>query len=115
MVQHLPGEGGHSGDETAADQWNTAALLLDTVEDHELLDPQLPPESLLYRLYHEQGVTAYPGVELTRHCSCSRAAVERMISNFPADDRAAMVHDGAITVTCEFCSSVYAFAPDAFA
>jgi molecular chaperone Hsp33 len=115
MVQHLPGEGGHSADETAADQWNTAALLLDTVEDHELLDPQLLPESLLYRLYHEQGVTAYPGVELTRHCSCSRAAVERMIGNFPADDRAAMVHDGAITVTCEFCSSVYAFAPDAFA
>jgi molecular chaperone Hsp33 len=114
MVQHLPGEGGH-GDASRDDDWATAHMLLDTVEDHELLDPQLGAEALLYRLYHEPGVTAYPAIALARHCTCSRDAVERMIRNFPADDRAAMVHDGAITVTCEFCSSVYGFKPSEFA
>ncbi len=42
------------------DDWVKARLLLDTVEDHELLDPTLSPEELLYRLYHEDGVTVYP-------------------------------------------------------
>lgn len=115
MVQHLPNEGGHSEEQGAEDQWNTASMLLSTVEDHELLDPQLTPETLLYRLYHEPGVSVFPGLELTRHCTCSREAVEHMIRNFPADDRAAMVHDGAIKVTCEFCSQAYAFNPSEFA
>jgi molecular chaperone Hsp33 len=84
MVQHLPRHGGssplpqHSGDapEPEAppaehDDWVKARLLLETAEAHEMLDPQLTPERLLYRLYHEDGVTAYPAHPLTRHCTCS--------------------------------------------
>ena len=52
-----------------------ARLLLDTVEDHELLDPTLTPEELLYRLYHEDGVTVYRPVTLARHCTCSREKI----------------------------------------
>ncbi len=74
MVQHLPAEGGispiafSSGDNPEGeeqvpedDNWVKAKLLLDTVEDHELLDPTLTTEELLYRLYHEDGVTVYSG------------------------------------------------------
>jgi molecular chaperone Hsp33 len=34
-----------------------------------------------------------------------------MLRNFSQDDRDHMVENGVITVTCEFCSSVYKFEP----
>ncbi len=125
MVQHLPREGGQSplpshsgdspdgGDEPPAehDDWVKARLLLDTAEAHELLDPQLSAEQLLYRLYHEDGVTAYPATALERYCGCSREAIVTMLSRFPAEDRADMVENGSIGVTCEFCSTRYEVAP----
>lgn len=126
MVQHLPRHGGQSpvpfssgdapGGATAQqpenDDWVKARLLLDTVEDHEILDPTLAPEQLLYRLYHEDGVTVYPATPLARHCTCSEHAVREMLSRFPREDRDDMVENGKITVTCEFCSTAYRFAPD---
>ena len=125
MVQHLPREGGqsplptHSGDAPGGgeeapqehDDWVKARLLLDTVEAHELLDPQLTAEQLLYRLYHEDGVTAYPATPLARYCSCSQEAITRMLARFPAEDQADMVEKGEIAVTCEFCSTLYRVAP----
>ena len=125
MVQHLPREGGssplpsHSGDAPEgtdvapqeSDDWVKARLLLDTVEAHELLDPQLSAEQLLYRLYHEDGVTAYPATHLERYCSCSQESITRMLARFPAEDRADMVTDGEIAVTCEFCSTTYKVQP----
>jgi len=129
MVQHLPRQGGssplpvHSGDvpEGTEDQpaehddWVKARLLLDTVEAHEMLDPMLTPQQLLYRLYHEDGVTVYPGQELRRHCTCSSTSVADVLRNFSPDDRAAMVEGGQIEVTCEFCSSKYRFDPESLA
>jgi molecular chaperone Hsp33 len=125
MVQHLPREGGssplpsHSGDAPEGsdvapqenDDWVKARLLLDTVEAHELLDPQLSAAQLLYRLYHEDGVTAYPATHLERYCSCSQDSITRMLARFPAEDRADMVTDGEIAVTCEFCSTTYKVQP----
>jgi molecular chaperone Hsp33 len=35
-----------------------------------------------------------------------------MLKSFSQEDRNDMVEDGRITVTCEFCSSTYVFAPD---
>jgi molecular chaperone Hsp33 len=35
-----------------------------------------------------------------------------MLRSFPQSDRDDMVENGKITVTCEFCSSTYVFAPD---
>jgi molecular chaperone Hsp33 len=124
LVQHLPREGGaspihfSSGDAPGGedqpqehDDWVKAKLLLDTVEDHELLDPTLSIEELLYRLYHEDGVTVYPPIPLMRHCTCSRDAVFAMLQRFSNEDRADMIEDGAIKVTCEFCSTDYVFTP----
>ena len=36
-------------------------------------------EQLLYRLYHEDGVTAYPATALERYCSCSRESITSML------------------------------------
>jgi molecular chaperone Hsp33 len=129
LIQHLPREGGispvafssgdapegHDEEVQENDDWVKARLLLETVEAHELLDPSLSSEELLYRLYHEDGVTVYPALSLQRHCTCSQETVRTMLRNFSEQDRADMVEDGAIKVTCEFCSTPYVFKPSEFA
>ena len=41
----------------------------------------------------------------------SRDGVEAMLRSFSQDDRDHMVENGEISVTCEFCSANYRFAP----
>ncbi|MEM7429251.1 MAG: Hsp33 family molecular chaperone, partial [Pseudomonadota bacterium] len=70
MVQHLPSDKppspmqfssgdvpeGYEDHEIAEDDdWNRARILMESTEDHELIDPQLTSDRLLYRLYHEDG------------------------------------------------------------
>jgi len=93
------------------DAWVEGQSLIGTVEDIELIDPDLSGERLLYRLFHERGVRVFKPVSLQAKCSCSREAVSSMLKSFEAKDRAEMVKDGKVVVTCEFCSSVYEFTP----
>ena len=93
------------------DAWVEARSLIGTVEDVELIDPDLSGERLLYRLFHERGVRVFEQQALKAECSCSRDAVAAMLKSFTPADRAAMVKDDKVVVTCEFCSSVYQFTP----
>jgi molecular chaperone Hsp33 len=93
------------------DAWVEGQSLISTVEDVELIDPDLSGEQLLYRLFHERGVRVFAALPLVAKCSCSRDAVSSMLQSFAAQDRADMVKDGKVVVTCEFCSSVYEFTP----
>src|SRR5665647_1332951 len=93
------------------DAWIEGQSLISTVEDIELIDPDLSGERLLYRLFHERGVRVFPPLPLRAQCSCSRDAVSAMLNSFAPADRADMVKDGKVEVTCEFCSSVYQFTP----
>ena len=89
------------------DAWVEGQSLIGTVEDVELIDPDLSGERLLYRLFHERGVRVFAPLPLRAQCSCSRDAVSSMLKSFAPQDRAEMVKDGKVVVTCEFCSSVY--------
>jgi len=91
--------------------WVEGKALVSTVEDIELIDPSLSSERLVYRLFHEPGVRVFRGTPLRAECSCSRESVEAMLKSFSQDDRDHMVEDGRISVTCEFCSASYLFAP----
>ncbi len=93
------------------DAWVEGQSLISTVEDVELIDPDLSGERLLYRLFHERGVRVFKPLALQAQCSCSREAVSSMLKSFAPNDRAEMVKDGKVEVTCEFCSSVYQFTP----
>jgi molecular chaperone Hsp33 len=93
------------------DAWVEGQSLIATVEDIELIDPDLSGERLLYRLFHERGVRVFAPLPLRAQCSCSRDAVSSMLKSFSPQDRADMVKDGKVVVTCEFCSSVYPFTP----
>ena len=118
LVQKLTREGGRSVGREAAfaeEDWTRAKALAETVEDHELLDPMLPPDRLLYRLFHEEQVRAFRAIPLESYCSCSRERVEELLRRFSAEDLADMVIDGEVWVTCEFCNSRYRFDPAFFA
>ena len=94
------------------DAWVEGRAMIETVEDIELLDPSLSSERLVYRLFHERGVRVFKSVPVVAQCSCSRDGVEAMLRSFSQDDRDHMVKNGKISVTCEFCSANYQFAPD---
>jgi molecular chaperone Hsp33 len=91
--------------------WTEGRSLVATVDDIELIDPALSSERLAYRLFHERGVRVFRAAPVTAQCSCSRHNVENMLRSFSQADRDEMVEAGRITVTCEFCSSTYVFAP----
>lgn len=95
--------------------WSEAKALTATIEDHELLDPAVSSERLLYRLFHESGVKVFDHAPVRHVCRCSRHNVEVMLRNFSADDRRDMVgEDGRIGVTCEFCGVKREFDPADF-
>ena len=114
----LPGgdvpEGADEGGGEEDDAWVEAQSLVATIEDHELTDPGVPVERLLYRLFHERGVRVFTPVEITDDCSCSRERITGMLASFSADEIAESVQDGEIVVTCEFCGTRYAFDPAEF-
>jgi molecular chaperone Hsp33 len=93
------------------DAWVEGQALISTVEDIELIDPSVSSERLAYRLFHEPGVRVFRAIPVRAECSCSRDNVEAMLKSFSQDDRDHMVEDGKISVTCEFCSANYQFAP----
>ncbi len=91
------------------DDWRRVAALVGSVKDAEILDPALAPETLLYRLFHEDGVRVYPRRGLIDRCRCSR---ERAATTLRMLDRAELaeakvpdpVHGDAVIVTCQFCN-----------
>lgn len=94
------------------DAWMEARSLVDTAEDHELVDPTLSSEDLLYRLFNERDPRVFEPQPVREQCRCSRDSVLSMLRRFPAQDRRDMTaDDGAIEVTCEFCSTTYRFIP----
>jgi molecular chaperone Hsp33 len=62
------------------DAWVEGQALMDTVEDVELIDPELSGERLLYRLFHERGVRVYATQGVHAECTCSRDAVRAMLA-----------------------------------
>lgn len=98
-----------------ADGWAEARSMLATVDDLELVDPDLSPERLLFRLYHETGVRVFPPQTLEERCTCSVERIEDMLVNsFSDEERQDMAVDGEIEIVCEFCSTAYRFNPHQF-
>ena len=96
------------------DAWVEAKALVDTVQDHELVDPNVSSERLLYRLFHERGVRVFEPQAVREACRCSEERVMTMMGSFTPEDRRDMVgDDGRIGITCEFCSRRYDLDPAA--
>jgi len=110
MVQCLPEDELGDDGSKALEDWRRTMLLLGTVKDTELVDPDLSPERLLLRLFHEEGVRIFDAQPLSFRCRCSRERVETLLRQFKTSDIEDMkLDDGALEVTCEFCNERYRF------
>ena len=107
MLQKLPGDAGDQ------DGWTRASALFDTLGPAELLE--LPVETLLHRLFHEDRPQRLGDRPLRFACSCSRERVAAMLQSLGEDEARAAVIDGAARIQCEFCAQRYAFEPAAVA
>jgi molecular chaperone Hsp33 len=93
--------------------WRTAQILFETVGEDELIDPTIAPQTLLFNLFHEDGVRVFEPKPLRAFCRCSEERIVGMLKSFEPEERADMVEaDGRIRVTCEYCSREYALTPE---
>ncbi|HQU69735.1 MAG TPA: Hsp33 family molecular chaperone HslO [Albidovulum sp.] len=94
------------------ENWGRANLLLDTVEEIELIGPQLAPTDLLVRLFHEEGPRVFDAQPVQFGCSCSEDKVRQSLSIYSAKDITHMTTpEGIVTADCQFCGAHYEFDP----
>jgi molecular chaperone Hsp33 len=113
MLQRVPPEGGYQiiADDVE-DGWRRSMVLMSSATPAELVDPELPPRRLLFRLFHEDGVRVFDTLPLEARCRCSRERIGRILRSFPPQDIDELRQDPVTTVTCEFCNTRYEFAAD---
>ena len=100
------GEGG-------SDDWNRLSLLLKTVEDLELVDTTLAPETLLWRLFHEDEVRVEPPEPVIFRCDCDTGRIVQVLKSYAPEDRTGLADpDGIIRARCEFCGKTHEIGPD---
>ncbi len=109
LIQYIAGDESRG---STLEAWERTQALFETLGEDELLDIELNSNTLLWRLFHEDGVRVFGSKMLRAFCRCSQDRIETVLKSFPAEDREGMVEpDGKIHVTCEYCSKVYAVEP----
>lgn len=110
LIQLIAGDDARG---STGEAWDRSRALFQTLADDELLDPTITPETLLFRLFHEDGVRLEDARALVAHCRCSRERIASVLTSFDPVERADMVEaDGKIRVTCEYCATVYELEPE---
>lgn len=95
------------------DEWERLSLFLKTIEDVELVDETLAPETLLWRLFHEDEVHVQPPEPLAFRCDCEVTRIAAVLKSYGEEERAGLADpDGVIRARCEFCGKVHAIAPE---
>lgn len=109
ILQNIAGDAARGETDEA---WNTVQALFATLGEDELVDPTVSPSTLLYRLFHEDGVRLFDAAPLRSRCRCSETKIVNVLNSFPAEERTDLVEDdGNIRVTCEYCSREYRVDP----
>ena len=109
FVQALPESAHEPQLMSDSEDWSRIVTLSETVTTEELLD--IEPETLLYRLYHEESVRLYPPSDLAFGCNCSRErSANSLLSIGRTETEAALAESGGeIKVDCHFCRARYIF------
>ena len=110
LIQLIAGDAARGSTEEA---WDRSRALFQNLGDDELIDPTVAPGTLLFRLFHEDGVRLEDPRALHAVCRCSKDRIGTVLSSFSIEERAEMVEeDGKIRVTCEYCATVYELEPE---
>ncbi|EIE50086.1 molecular chaperone Hsp33 [Salipiger aestuarii] len=129
MIQVMPkaspfAQGGGSGDggllraEDLVDgdeeeNWRRVNFHVDTVDELELIGPDLPPTDLLVRLFHEEQPRVFDAQPVRFGCTCSEDRVRQSLSIYSARDIEKMTtDDGRVTADCQFCGAHYDLDPE---
>jgi molecular chaperone Hsp33 len=112
IVQHLPeGEEGRERLHVRMDhpEWEHVRILSETMAAAELSDASVPLETLIWRLFHDEGDVLLTGGEtITKGCRCTIEHIRSVLSRFPASEQAEMADEkGFINVDCAFCSRIF--------
>jgi molecular chaperone Hsp33 len=112
LVQHLPdGEVGRERIHTQLDhpEWEHVRILSDTMGATELADVNIPLETLVWRLFHDEGEIILAGGEsVSKGCRCTEAHIRSVLSQFPENERGGMADEfGIINVDCAFCARIF--------
>ena len=114
MLQALPEERFQDAESSGygnveEDDWRRSMILLQSCTYEELLDPAIEPNSMLIRLFHEEGVRVFQAIPVEKYCKCSQDKVVSILSSMSDDEKDDLVVDGVIAMTCEFCNQNYIF------
>lgn len=109
LIQKLPTPAAAAPE--AQDAWQEAEQGLDTVQGAELLD--LPFERVLTRNFGQHDLRLYAGAPVRFECRCAPERVQRVLRALGEQEvRDVLREQGAVTVTCDFCSRPYRFDAD---
>ena len=98
------------------DDWERLSLLMKTAEDVELVDTALAPQTLLWRLFHEDEVRVHPAEPIAFRCDCDGGRIAQILRGYTVQEREGLAdEDGIIRASCEFCGIVHQIMPDALA
>lgn len=119
MLQRMPLDGGESPEpgkartmhdmEAYEDAWRTAMVMLSSASADEIAGTRIAPDRLLFRLFHESGIRAYPAQRIIERCRCSKDRVESVLASLSEEEIKDMTVDGLVFVNCEFCKSYWEY------
>jgi molecular chaperone Hsp33 len=113
MVQQMPefDAGRIDADaEQREDDWRKAVVLMASATESEMLDPDLPDTTLLYRLFHQEKPRQFERRPLLARCRCSRQRIDRVLRSIKREELDDLRDKtGRVAVKCEFCSTEYAY------
>ena len=105
MVQKIAGDAARGDTD---DAWREAEVLMETLRDDELIDPDLAADTLLYRLFHEAGVRMEMPHALDDRCTCNHDRLKATLAGMPDNALHDMVEpDGTLSIDCQFCARHY--------
>lgn len=94
--------------------WRRSAIFFDTITDGELVDPALPMDRVLYRLFNEDGVRMGVPSPLVDQCACDAERLAAVMRTFSAEEIDGLKEpDGLLRARCQFCSRQYEIDPAA--
>lgn len=103
MIQALPEESVNQDDE-----YDNLRQLSATIKDEELFS--LEPNVILNRLYHQEEVRIFDPQALSFKCTCSLDRSGNAIVSIGREEAESIIAEqGAITMQCDYCNTVYKF------
>ncbi len=102
LLQELPAQ------QDEEDSWQRIEMLANTITQQELLE--LPPEQVLYRLFHEEKIRLFEPKPVKFQCDCSKPKVEASLINLGhAEILSILQEKGSVEVDCGYCNQHYHF------